>query len=126
MIANFVVFQLKPGKRAEFVEASLANSRGSIDGPGCLATSIFVDPDRPALAYVFEVFQDEAAFTYHHEQPYYKAWLAQTADLMERPYQLLQSTSFPDATSFRHLRLAVAGDPDPSAWGAETPAGTEG
>jgi hypothetical protein len=36
---------------------------------------------------------------------------------MERPYQMLQSTSFPDATSFRHLRLAVAGNPDPSAWG---------
>ena len=120
MIANFVVFQLKPGKRAEFVEASLANSRGSINGPGCLATSIFVDPDRPELAYVFEVFRDEAAFNHHHEQPYYKAWLAQTADLMERPYQLLQSTSYPDATSFRHLRLAVAGDPDPSAWGGET------
>jgi (4S)-4-hydroxy-5-phosphonooxypentane-2,3-dione isomerase len=123
VIANFVVFQLKAGKRAEFVEASLANSRGSINGPGCLATSIFVDPDRPALAYVFEVFQDEAAFTHHHEQPYYKAWLAQTADLMERPYQLLQSTSFPDATSFRHLRLAFAGDPDPSAWAGETAAG---
>jgi (4S)-4-hydroxy-5-phosphonooxypentane-2,3-dione isomerase len=117
MIANFVVFELKPGRRAEFVEASLANSRGSIAGPGCLATSIFVDPERPALAYVFEVFEDEAAFTHHHDQPYYKAWLAQTADLMERPYELLQSTSFPDATSFRHLRLAVAGDPDPSAWG---------
>jgi quinol monooxygenase YgiN len=122
VIANFVVFQLNPGKRAEFVEASLGNSRGSIDGPGCLATGIVVDPDRPALAYVFEVFEDEAAFTHHHEQPYYRAWLAQTADLMERPYQLLQSTSFPDSMSFRHLRLAVAEDPDPSAWGGETPA----
>jgi quinol monooxygenase YgiN len=115
MIANFVVFQLKPGKRAEFVEASLANSRGSIDGPGCVATSIFEDPDHPGLAYVFEVFRDDAAFTHHHEQPYYKAWLDRTADLMEHPYQMLQSTSFPDAASFRHLRLAVAGDPDPSA-----------
>jgi quinol monooxygenase YgiN len=122
MIANFVVFELKPGKRDEFVDASMANSRGSINGPGCLATSIFVDPDRPDLAYVFEVFQDEAAFDNHHQQPYYKEWLARTADLMARPYQLLQSTSFPDATSFRHLRLAVAGDPDPSAWGGETAA----
>jgi (4S)-4-hydroxy-5-phosphonooxypentane-2,3-dione isomerase len=123
MIANFVVFELKPGKRAEFVAASLANSRGSIDGPDCLATSIFEDPDRRDVAYVFEVFRDEAAFTAHHEQDYYKQWLAATADLMRRPYQLLQSTSFPDATSFRHLRLAVAGDPDPSAWVGEERAG---
>jgi (4S)-4-hydroxy-5-phosphonooxypentane-2,3-dione isomerase len=116
MIANFVVFQIKPGKRDEFVAASMANCRGSIDGPGCLATSIFVDPDSPDLAYVFEVFQDEAAFDNHHEQPYYKEWLKRTADLMARPYQMLQSTSFPDAASFRHLRLAVAGSPDPSSW----------
>jgi (4S)-4-hydroxy-5-phosphonooxypentane-2,3-dione isomerase len=122
MIANFVVFQLKPGKRDEFVDASMANCRGSINGPGCLATSIFVDPQSPDLAYVFEVFQDQAAFEHHHEQPYYKQWLAATADLMARPYQMLQSTSFPDATSFRHLRLAVAGNPDPSAWTEATPA----
>jgi autoinducer 2-degrading protein len=121
MIANFVVFQLKPGKRDQFVEASMANSRGSIDGPGCLATSILVEPDRPDVAYVFEVFQDEAAFDNHHQQSYYKEWLARTAELMERPYQMLQTTSFPDEESFRHLRLAVAGSPDPSAWTGAAP-----
>jgi autoinducer 2-degrading protein len=122
MIANFVVFQLKPGTRDEFIEASLANSRGSIDGPGCVATSIFGDPGRSDVAYVFEVFTDEAAFDNHHQQPYYKEWLTRTAELMERRYQMLQSTSFPDEASFRHLRLAVAGSPDPSAWTETAPA----
>lgn len=122
MIANFVVFQLKPGKRDEFVDASMGNCRGSINGQGCLATSIFVDPENQALAYVFEVFADETAFDNHHQQPYYKEWLARTADLMERPYQMLQSTSFPDAASFRHLRLAVAGSSDPSSWASATSA----
>jgi quinol monooxygenase YgiN len=118
VIANFVVFELKPGTRDQFIEASLGNSRGSIDGPGCLATSVFPDPVRENVAYVFEVFTDQNAFENHHNQPYYQEWIGQTSGLLAQPYQLLQSTTFPDDDSFRHLRLAVSGDPDPSAWTA--------
>jgi quinol monooxygenase YgiN len=116
MIANFVVFQTKKGARGRFLAASLANARGSIDGPGCLAASIFPDPERAEVAYVFEVFADQKAFDEHHEQPYYKKWLAETAELLAQPYQLLQSTTFPDDDSLRHLRLAVSGDPNPATW----------
>ena len=116
MIANFVVFECKPGQRDAFIAASLANSRGSIDGPGCPATSILADPDRPDVAYVFEAFADQTAFDNHHAQPYYKEWLAATAEMLAAPYQLLQSTTFPDQLSIRHLRLAVSGDPDPASW----------
>jgi quinol monooxygenase YgiN len=118
VIANFVVFQLKDGERDAFIEASLDNSRGSIDGPGCVATSILPDPVRPNVAYVFEVFVDEDAFTNHHSQPYYQQWLDAIGPMQSEPYQMLQSTTFPDDDSFRHLRLAVCGDPDPAAWTA--------
>lgn len=63
MIANFVVFTCKPGQRAAFLKASLATSRGSIEGSGCVATSIFADPDRSDVPYVFEVFTNEASPT---------------------------------------------------------------
>lgn len=116
MIANFVVFQTKPGQRDAFVAASMANSRGSIEGEGCVATSIIADPRREDVSYVFEVFVDEQAFEEHHRQPYYKEWLAAIQDMLAAPYQLLQSTTFPDDASFRHLRLAVAGGEDPSGW----------
>jgi quinol monooxygenase YgiN len=118
VIANFVVFQLKDGQRDAFIEASLGNSRGSIDGAGCVATSILADPLRPNVAYVFEVFVDEDAFTNHHNQPYYQQWLQTIGPLQFEPYEMLQSTSFPDDESFRHLRLAVGGDPTPQAWTA--------
>jgi (4S)-4-hydroxy-5-phosphonooxypentane-2,3-dione isomerase len=116
MIANFVAFQLKPGQRDAFIEASLGNSRGSIEGPGCVATSIFADPARPNVAYVFEVFVDEAAFNNHHDQPYYQQWLAAIGPMLAEPYQMLQSTTFPDDASWRHLRMAVAGSEDPASW----------
>jgi quinol monooxygenase YgiN len=118
VIANFVVFQTKKGTRSRFLDASLGNSRGSINGPGCLATSIFPDPKRDDVAYVFEVFADQKSFDEHHDQPYYQDWIAQTSGLLALPYQMLQSTTFPDDDSFRRLRLAVCGDPDPAAWTA--------
>ncbi len=118
MIALFVVFQLKPGTRDQFIALSMSNARGSIDGPGCCATSILPDPERPNVAYTFEVFVDQQAFDDHHAQPYYTRWLAETEPLMAEPYEMLQSTTFPDDESFRHLRLAVAGSMDPASWPA--------
>lgn len=108
MIGNFVKFRVKPNCMDEFVKVSLANSRGSIDG-GCYATSVFRDPKDDSLAYVFEVFADEAAFKYHHEQPYYQEWEKNVADLMDGDCELLQNTGFPSEESFRFLRAAVAG-----------------
>ncbi len=116
MIANFVVFKLKPGKRREFIDASLGNSRGSIAGTGCVATSILADPARENVAYVFEVFVDNDAFEHHHNEAYYQLWLKQIAGLLASPYQLLQSTTFPDDDSFRYLRLAVSGNANPGDW----------
>jgi quinol monooxygenase YgiN len=107
MIANFVVFTCKEGQRDAFVDASLANSRGSITGPGCVATSILVDPDQNDLAYVFEVFVDQDAFQHHHAQPYYQEWLTATASMLAAPYELHQSTTFPGPQSFRALQQAV-------------------
>jgi quinol monooxygenase YgiN len=108
MIANFVKFPVKPGRMKDFIEVSLANSRGSINGPGCYATSIFADPSGASLAYVFEVFADQQAFDDHHAQPYYTQWLAAIKDLLDGDYQMLQNTAFPSEESFRRLREAVA------------------
>lgn len=55
MIANFVICHVKQGARKRFIDAALGNCRGSINGPGCLATSIFPDPQRADVAYMFEV-----------------------------------------------------------------------
>lgn len=108
MIANFVKFYVKPGCMEKFVEVSLANSRGSIAGPGCLASSILEDPEDETLAYVFEVFGDEAAFQHHHQQAYYQKWLEDSSPLMSKHYELVQNKSFPSSRSFASLEAAVA------------------
>ena len=109
MIANFVKFSVKPGCMEEFIKVSLDNSRGSIDGPGCFATSIFPDPRDKGAVYVFEAFVDQAAYDHHHQQPYYKKWEEEVKDLQDKPYELLQNTAFPSEESFKLLKAAVAG-----------------
>ena len=109
MIANFVKFSVKPGCMEKFIDVSLKNSRGSINGPGCLATSIFPDPKDNRVAYVFEVFVNQAAYDHHHQQPYYKEWEEEVRDLEDGPYVLLQNTGFPSEESFKLLKAAVAG-----------------
>ena len=110
MIANFVKFMVKPSCMEKFIDASLKNSRGSINDSCCLATSIFPDPKNNGVAYVFEVFVNQAAYDYHHQQLYYKEWEIKTKDLMDGAYVLLQNTGFPADESFKLLRSAVAGD----------------
>lgn len=111
MIANFVEFHLLTGRRDDFIAASLANSRGSMDHPGCAATSIFPDPELPDVAYVFEVFTSQDAYDQHHAQPYYKRWVEVTAEMMAKPYELDQSLHFPGTDSFDRLRAVVASLP---------------
>ena len=112
MIANFVSFKVRPSKMDDFIQIGLENSRGSINGPGCLATSIFRDPYHDDMAYVFEVFADQSAFDYHHDQPYFKEWEKKMKELTVGPphHLLLQNTAYPDPNSFALLRASVAGE----------------
>ena len=107
MLALFVTFYVKPGRMDEFVEVSIANSRGSINGPGCYATSIIQDPDDENVAYVFEVFADEAALDFHHEQDYYKEWEAKTNELISAPYDYVKQSNFPSSDGIKFLKRAV-------------------
>ncbi len=97
MLALFVTFKVKAGCMDEFIQVSLANSRGSINGPGCYATSMFVDPNDENVAHVFEVFEDEDALEAHHQQDYYKEWESKVNDLMDGNYTYVRNSDFPSS-----------------------------
>ncbi len=107
MLALFVTFHIKLGRMDEFIEASIANSRGSINGPGCFATSIIRDPDDENMAHVFEVFADEDALEFHHQQGYYKEWEAKTPELISEPYSYVRQSNFPSSDGIKFLKRAV-------------------
>ena len=107
MLALFVTFHVKLGRMDEFIEVSIANSRGSINGPGCFATSIIRDPDDENMAHVFEVFADEDALEFHHQQGYYKEWEAKTPELISEPYSYVRQSNFPSSDGIKFLKRAV-------------------
>ncbi len=107
MLVLFVTFRLKPGCREQFVAASLENSRGSIDGPGCFMTGVLEDPEDENRAYVFEVFSDEKALDHHHKQAYYHRWEAAVKDLQDGEFTYVKNTDFPAGDSLRYLKRAA-------------------
>ena len=61
-----VHFQIKPGHVAEFQKAMLVNARSSVEKePGCRRFDVTVDEKDPAHFFLYEVYDDEAAFQKH-------------------------------------------------------------
>ena len=61
-----VHFQVKPEHVADFQAAMLINARSSVEKePGCRRFDVTVDEKDPAHFFLFEVYDDEAAFQKH-------------------------------------------------------------
>ena len=61
-----VNFQIKPEYAANFQEAMLVNARSSLlKEPGCRRFDVTVDENDPGHFFLFEVYDDEAAFQKH-------------------------------------------------------------
>ncbi len=61
-----VNFYVKPQHVAEFQAAMLVNARSAVEKePGCRSFDVTVDENDPAHFFLFEVYDDEAAFKKH-------------------------------------------------------------
>ena len=61
-----VHFYVKPDHVADFQAAMLVNARSSVEKePGCRRFDVTVDEKDPAHFFLFEVYDDEAAFQKH-------------------------------------------------------------
>ena len=77
MFALFVTAKIKPGHRAEFIEATMGDAVGSNnDEPGCLQFDVHADPTDENTVYLYEVYQDKDAWeTAHRSAPHYTCLL---------------------------------------------------
>ena len=54
---------LQPGSLERFMEAMSVNAASSVrDEPGCLVFDVLRDRSEPDLVWLYEVYEDEAAF----------------------------------------------------------------
>ena len=67
-----VDFKLHPQHAAAFREAIITNARASVaDEPGCSQFDVCVAPDDATVIYLYEVYDDLAAFQAHMKTPHY-------------------------------------------------------
>ena len=75
MFSIFVAINVKPDYRDTFIEASIGEARGSIQGEaGLFQFQILVDESNPNRFYFFEIFRDENAAKQHWETDVFKTW----------------------------------------------------
>ena len=80
-----VDFFIKPRHVTEFMTAMVENSRASRERePGCRQFDVCVDPNDPHVIFLYELYDDRAAFDAHLASPHFKAFDARVSPLVER------------------------------------------
>ena len=83
MIAVIVAFELVPGKANEFMplmQRQAKNSR-SLEA-GCVQFDICFDSSSPDNIFLYEVYEDRAAFEAHLASDHFKEFVAATGDMV--------------------------------------------
>ena len=75
-----VSFQLKPAHRSDFLREMLQNARTSAEvEPGCRQFDVCVDPADDSQVFLYELYDDRAAFEAHLASPHFLAFDRLTA-----------------------------------------------
>jgi quinol monooxygenase YgiN len=84
MLAVVVEFRIATERVAAFHDAIVANARESLRAePGCRQFDVCRDPAEPALFFLYELYDDAAAFEAHLETPHFLRMNADTAGWVE-------------------------------------------
>jgi quinol monooxygenase YgiN len=79
-----VEFRLKPGSSHAFGQLIAANARSSVaDEPGCRRFDIATAADDQERVFLYEIYDDRAAFDHHVTTPHYLRFKEGTSELIE-------------------------------------------
>lgn len=82
---DFVVradHHLKEGTFDRWLELARADAREAVKEPGCRSFDILRASGSETHAMLWEVYDSEASWRWHMEQPYVKAFMKEAADLL--------------------------------------------
>jgi autoinducer 2-degrading protein len=85
MLVVHVDVLVRPERVAEFLEATLANARASIQEPGVLRFDVVQDQADPAHVVLVEVYRDADAPAAHKATAHYATWRDAVEEMMARP-----------------------------------------
>jgi len=82
MFVVTVVFVVEDGRMGEFMPLMIKNANTSLsDEPGCHRFDVCNGPDQPNAVFLYEVYEDAAAFETHKTMPHFLE-LADRTDAM--------------------------------------------
>lgn len=85
MLIVHVHVHVVPEQVEQFLAASLANARSSLEEPGVLRFDVVRDQADPAHVVLVEVYRDESAAAAHKETAHYATWRDTVAEMMAAP-----------------------------------------
>ena len=81
---NAVELDIVPSEYEKFKAAILENAAASVKEPGCRQFDILVLADDPNHLFLFEVYNDEAAFKEHRASDHFKKYASVTANMVAK------------------------------------------
>ena len=78
-----VEFGIDPRQFEQFIPLMLDNARRSReDEPGCRQFDVSVDDTRPGFVFLYELYDDRAAFDHHLASPHFVSFAAATTKMI--------------------------------------------
>ena len=83
MIAVIVAFELVPGKANEFMPLMQLQARNSrLLETGCVQFDVCFDSSSPEHVFLYEIYEDRAAFDAHLDSDHFKEFAAAAGDMI--------------------------------------------
>lgn len=83
MFAVVVTFQIKPGHLEAFLPLMLTNANTSLnEEPGCTQFDVCTDPNQPDEVFLYELYDDEAAFQAHLKSAHFLRFDRETGPMI--------------------------------------------
>lgn len=85
MIVRAISVAVKKESIGDFIQATAANHRGSLQEPGVLRFDVLQSSENPEVFLLYEAYTGEDAASAHKETAHYKAWKAAVEPMMAGP-----------------------------------------
>ncbi len=83
MYVIVVDFEVRPDRLAEFLPLMRHNADMSVrNEPGCRQFDVCTDPEAPHRIFLYEIYDDRAAFEAHLASPHFRHFDAATVDMV--------------------------------------------
>jgi (4S)-4-hydroxy-5-phosphonooxypentane-2,3-dione isomerase len=81
---NAVDLDIVPAEREKYLEAIKENGAASVKEPGCRQFDIVVLASNPNHFFLYEVYDNEAAYQAHRTTDHFKKYAAATANMVQQ------------------------------------------